>query len=119
VASDSFGNASIPLAVTIERVVCAKIKISPSVINLESAGKWITCTIKLPGAYDIDVNTVKLIVGGGEVQAELQFDSLPVVKFSREKVQAFLDAGMQVVKVVGFADGIPFEGSATIRGIAQ
>ncbi|MEM3514681.1 MAG: fibronectin type III domain-containing protein [Candidatus Hadarchaeum sp.] len=108
----------------------AVIDIDPDTLNLRSKGKWITCYIELPESYsvgNIDIGTVRLIIGGNEVSTEPQpfdicdhdKDGIPdlMVKFSRQAVQALLEAGVNEVKVVGEVAGIPFEGSDIIKVI--
>jgi hypothetical protein len=104
----------------------AIINISPTTLNLKSEGNWITCCIELPSGYDaknINVSTVRLIVGNGSVPAELS----PIgggghklmVKFSRLAVQAIVSVGKAEATVIGEVDGIPFEGRTNIRVINQ
>jgi parallel beta-helix repeat protein len=108
----------------------AIIDIDPDTLNLRSKGRWITAYIELPSGYsveNIDVSTVRLIVGENEVPAEpwptgigdYDNDGIPdlMVKFSRSAVQALLSVGEYEMKVVGEVAGLPFEGSDVITVI--
>lgn len=111
-------------------VVPATVDIDPDTLNLKSKGNWITAYIELPSSYNvrnIDVRTVRLIIGEHEVRAELRpteigdhdHDRVPdlMVKFDRQAVQALLSVGEYELKVVGKVAGATFEGSDTLRVI--
>ena len=117
------GNESIP----------ASIDIKPDTLNTKSKGKWITCYIELSDDYsveDIDVVTLTqcksdplysplAMVGPSEV-GDHDDDGIPdlMVKFDRQELIPFLKVGDAELTVTGeLVDGIPFEGSDTIRVI--
>ena len=110
--------------------ISATIDVDPDTLNLKSKGNWITAYIELPSGYDvknIDVKTVRLIVGKDNVPAEnwptsigdYDNDGKPdlMVKFSRSAVQQFLIIGVNKVTVVGKVAGVPFEGKDNIKVI--
>lgn len=101
----------------------------PNVLNLGSSGNYITCQIELLPAgldvADIDVSTVKLIIGDNTVQAEpgptrINKHNL-MVKFSRpvviDFINSIIDPGETDVELVvaGEVGGIPFEVKDTVR----
>jgi hypothetical protein len=106
--------------------VAAVVDVDPDVLNPRSGGRWITCYIELPEAYDpgdIDVSTVIL---NETVPAEMAAAHLSdcdgdgiadlTVKFSRSAVIGVLPSGEQVeVRVSGEVAGQPFAGADTIR----
>lgn len=111
------------------QIIPATIDFDPSTLNLQSKGKWVTTYIELLEGYDasyIDVSSIRL---NDEVQAEdnpteigdYDGDGIAdlMVKFDRSAVQEILEVGDEVViKITGdLTDGIPFEGSDTIRVI--
>jgi len=95
--------------------------------NLVKKDKWITAYIELPSGYsvgDIDMNTVRLIVGDENAPAKPKptkigdhdRDSIPdrMVKFTRSDIQALKSPGVYEAKVIGEVAGVPFQGSDTI-----
>lgn len=117
----------VPGAATIE----AAIDIDPDTLNLNSKGKWITCYIELPEAYDVDDIDVSKMLLDEQVPAELRpaeigdydDDGVPdlMVKFDRSAVKEILEVGNKVeITVTGeLTDGTPFEGIDTIRIIDE
>jgi hypothetical protein len=72
--------------------LAAKVKISPSSLNLKDKGKWITCTISLPegsSVADIDVSSILLADTVPAVRGSLDDDVL-MVKFSRAAVAEYI-----------------------------
>ncbi len=105
----------------------AAIDIDPDTLNLNSKGKWITCYIKLPEAYDvddIDVDSILLEYLLQVQHSDVQDDVL-MVKFDRQDVMAYIELVLEIelpadvtLMVTGeLTDGTPFEGSDTIRVI--
>lgn len=108
-----------------DATIPATINIDPDTLNLKSAGKGITCYIKLPEGYDvkdINVSSIELSYGGFEVGGEYgEFDPNELmVKFDRSAVQDLIGSPGDAVEltVTGeLNDGTPFKGSDTIRVI--
>jgi len=117
----------------------AEIDVNPDTLNLKSNGEWITCYIELSDGFDvndIDVGSIKLTVDGEEFSidpeapteiGDYDSDGVPdlMVKFDRSGVidkvgtidfentdGKFYDLP---TTITGTADGIPFEGTDTIR----
>lgn len=95
--------------------------------TLEKKDKWITAYIELPSGYsveDIDVNTVRLIVGDENALAKPKpskigdhdKDAIPdrMVKFRRSDIQALKIEGEYDAVVIGEVAGMQFQGSDTI-----
>jgi 5'-nucleotidase/UDP-sugar diphosphatase len=109
----------------------AAVDVKPESLNLKGNGNQVTAYIKLSAPYDvadIDIGTVVLRVNGNEIAAESEpfrigdfdEDGIPdlMVKFDREVLQSHLFTGTQTLTVSGeLADGEPFSGTDTIRGI--
>lgn len=108
-------------------VISATIDINPDALNLESMGRWITAYIEFSEGYnvaDIDASTILL---NDTIPAELHPTEIGdydtdgalylMVKFDRQEVIALLGAGEATLTITGEVNGIPFEGSATIRVI--
>ncbi|EMR74129.1 hypothetical protein MCGE09_00157 [Thaumarchaeota archaeon SCGC AB-539-E09] len=100
------------------------VEIHPETLNLKSRGRWVTVYITPPEGYDADdvvIETVKLIVGDNELEAEWGNveNECMMVKFSRLDLQELLEPGESVELVVTgeLADGADFESSDTIRVI--
>jgi uncharacterized repeat protein (TIGR01451 family) len=120
----AFDNKSCLAQVKVIAAVPAIIDIEPKTLNLKRKGNWITCQIELPENYNaenIDVSTVRLIVGNGSVPAELSpaglGDHKLMVKFSRSAVQQLLSVGKVELTVTGEVNDILFEGRDNIRVI--
>lgn len=106
-------------------VITATVDVKPTTLKSGSKGNWIKAYIELPQSYvvsDIDVYTVKL---NGEVEAlshlteigDYDGDSIPdlMVSFNRAEVMALGGISEATLTVSGEVNGIPFEGSDTIR----
>ena len=101
------------------------VEIHPETLNLRSGGRWVTVYITPPEGYDPDdvvIDTVKLIVGDVELEAEwgnAENDRM-MVKFSRSDLRELLEPGESVELVVTgeLADGADFESSDTVRVIS-
>ena len=117
----------IPYVVTDLANISADVQIEPETLNLSSEGKWITCYIELPEAYDesdIDVGSL-LLEYLLEVQHSDVQDDVLMVKFDRQDVIAYIELVLEIelpadvtLMVTGeLTDGTPFEGSDTIRVI--
>ncbi|MFH1723341.1 MAG: carboxypeptidase-like regulatory domain-containing protein [Elusimicrobiota bacterium] len=101
----------------------AAVDIDPDTLNLNSQGRWVTCTITLAEGYDaagIEPGTVLL---EGEIGASRwdYEDGVLTVKFERAALADMLQAGDSVeLTVTGDITGGPaFEGSDIIRVIAK
>ena len=98
------------------------VDIEPDTLNLASKGKWISAFIWLPEDYNVADIDPKSVYLDGEIEPE-QFrlsedNQVAIAKFSREKVQVILDIGEVELTITGnFIDGIPFEGTDTIKVI--
>jgi len=109
-------------------MVQATIDIDPDTLGLNSKGKWITCYIELPGAYDVADIDVSTVVLEGSVYAELRPVKVAdhdadgildlMVKFDRSGVADLLEPADDVIITVdGEVGGILFSGTDTIRVI--
>ncbi|MFQ5838593.1 MAG: hypothetical protein ACE5HJ_07400 [Thermoplasmata archaeon] len=118
--------------------VGANINIDPDTLNLRSRGRFITAYIEIPDhdLSQVDIGSVMLSDGVGEVPAvsdpdfgfvkdpeirDRDGDGLPelIVKFSREAVKEVVTTGWNTLTVSGTVNGLPFEGSDTIRAIGS
>ena len=126
---DGYNRDNYPLTKPWSLVISATIDVDPDTLNLRSKGKWITACIELPEGYDvsdIDISTVEL---NGEISAELHpteigdydEDAIPdlMVKFDRASVIDLLNVGEATLTITGEVNGIPFEGSDTIKVIGR
>lgn len=121
-----FGKAEIQVTFP-KPAINASIDFDQDTLNLKSKGRWLTAHIELPEDYDvsaINISTVKL---NGEVPAELHPTRIGdydkdglldlMVKFDRASVINLLNTGEATLTITGEVDGVPFEGSDTIRVI--
>jgi hypothetical protein len=115
--------------------IAATIDIDPNTLNLKSQGdkNAFTAYIELPAGYsvaNISVATVKLVVNGSEISAQLNPTSVGdydkdgvadrMVKFSRQAViSALRDKTGDITMTVNgqLTDGLRFSGSDTIKVI--
>jgi len=102
----------------------AEIDINPSMLNLQSKGKWITCHIRLGEDYnvvDIDPNTVLLEeqIAADLIKLEGQAAMAKFSSSSLQEMLADLDTlGEVELLVTGeLIDGTKFEGTDTIKVI--
>ena len=108
----------------------ATIDLYPDTLTLKinNGTIWFTAYIELPSGYsveDIDVSTVRLIVGTDNVPAELNQnkiddydgDAIPdlMLRFKTRADQVLANVGEYEAKVIGEVAGVPFQGSDTIR----
>lgn len=119
-------------------VVEATIDINPDTFYLKSQAKWITAYIQLPVGYnseDIDATTILLnntiqpvldpkygfVTNSSEYLIDHNEDGIleRMVKFDRTEVMALLNIGEATLTITGKVNGIPFEGSDTIRVISK
>ncbi|MBW1741157.1 MAG: hypothetical protein JRJ42_08505 [Deltaproteobacteria bacterium] len=107
-------------------MVQATIDIDPDTLGLNSKGKWITCYIELPEAYDVADIDVSTVVLEGSVYAELRPTKVAdhdadgiadlMVKFERNGVADLLEPAEEVIiRIDGKVEGILFAGEDTIR----
>ena len=100
----------------------ATVEITPSVLNLNSNGKWITCYAWLPEEYDIiDVNFSSLMLEQ-EFKASWSWidedQQTLMAKFPRSKIQDILLPGEMELLLTGqLSDGTEFEGVGLIKVI--
>lgn len=107
------------------QIVQAIVNFNPDTLNLKSKGKVTTVYIELPAGYDlsqIDVSSIRL---NGTVPAlakpteigDYDGDGVPdlMVKFNRQDLIAILSEGEATLTMTGEVNGIPFEGSDTVR----
>jgi len=98
----------------------AEVSISPSTINPESKGQWITCYIRLPDGFnvaDIDTNNILLeyAIEPKEFWVNEQKQVL-TARFGREEVQAIVSIGEVELTITGrLTDGTIFEATDTIK----
>jgi hypothetical protein len=97
----------------------ATVNIDPDVLNLGSAGKYITCYITLPTGYDVsNVDPVTIVLNGQFTPAWSTIEEqeqVLTVKFSRSDLQAVLQPGQVQLTVTGLlTNGTLFEGADTI-----
>ena len=122
------GNYSIGYATALPYTITPTVDVNPDTLNLKARGKWITAYIGGIEPYsveDIDVETVRLVYGESEVDAEwgdVQDDTL-MVKFNRSEVSGLLadveDDNNIELTVTGQLSGMTFAGSDTIRVISR
>jgi len=105
----------------------AIVKIMPKTLNLQSNGNWISCTIELPGDYNIaDVNSASIALSKeispnekiGPARSSSEGANTLLVKFDRSEIQNMLnDAESPVSLTVAgkLNDGSDFAGTDTIR----
>jgi uncharacterized delta-60 repeat protein len=98
------------------------IDIDPDTLNLDSKGRWITAYITLNNPYDvndIDISTVMLEDTIPSEWEDVQNHTL-MVKFDRSEVEDYIGVPQESIELTitgKLMDGIPFEGSDTIRVI--
>lgn len=119
-------------------VLEATVDIHPHALNLKSKGRWITAYIHLPEGYNpenIDGTTILLnetiqpvldpkydfVTNLSEYLVDHDEDGTleRMVKFDRAEVMALLRIGEATLTITGEVNGIPFEGSDTIRVIGK
>ena len=116
-------------------VVEATVDINPQALNLKSKGKWITCYIELSEGYNVGDIVVSWIRLNNTVPVEQSCpiaigdydnDALPdlMVKFDRAYLMSLIIGEMEIeerftwvtLRITGnLNDGIPFQGSTTIK----
>jgi len=109
----------------------ATVDIDPDTLNLKSNGQWITAYITLPEGYNVEDIVLETVYLDGIPAAwsEIQ-DGVYMAKFDRATVQAFLtnepdyDSApkfydMTLTITGNLIDGVPFEGSDTIRVLSK
>jgi len=126
--------------------ITATVDIDPDVLNMRSEGKWITLYLELPEGYDVaDVNRITVLLNDTitvdsawidepieSLVGDYDSDDIPdlMVKFDRATVIDFIMANAEfeeqgyhkyadvTLAITGtLCNGIPFEGSDTIRAI--
>ncbi len=126
--SDLPGPSAIPVAPDqTKATVYGTIEFSPSVLNLHSAGKYVTIRLSLPEGCSLSSVYIPSLRFMGEVYAETCFsdhetgadkENSPhiVIKFLRADVAAVLDIGpAEPVFLTGmFVDGTPLYASGTL-----
>ncbi len=104
----------------------ATVNLGPSVLNMKSAGKWVTLYIEPPEGHDvseIDFSSLKLqnsidVEGQPTESGDYDNDGIPdlMVKFDRQELIEILGPGDQIVTLTGqLSDGSPLNGIDTIR----
>ena len=106
------------------QLVPAEARIVPRTINLANQGKWITCYIYLPEAYNVNEIDFCVLLLEYEIEPEqLWFnekEQVVIAKFSREEVQDILDIGeIELTISAQLMDGTVFEGTDLIRVIYE
>lgn len=96
--------------------VTVPIMISPSVVNLESQGVWVTVHAEIPysavDGYTVTLDGVPVKTTKADARGEF------VAKFGVDDVKAILSPGTVVLTLAGSTyDGTPFTGSDTIQVI--
>ena len=105
------------------RVSAVSVDVHPETLNMKSRGRWVTVVVYLPEGYSAvegDLETFRLEVDGEAIDAVWGRvdDGKVMVKFLRSELQGLICGGDEVeVKVIGEIDGVPFEGSDTVRVI--
>ncbi|MHC4575248.1 MAG: right-handed parallel beta-helix repeat-containing protein [Planctomycetota bacterium] len=113
IGADEYEEAGIP----------ATIRLSPRTLNhLRSNGRWVTCTIKLPGDYDIgDVDVSTIVLNGQLTPVRTVADRYAgkvIAKFERAELQEMLYGAESPVSLSvrgELGNGTVFEGTDTIR----
>jgi probable HAF family extracellular repeat protein len=105
-----------------EPPIKAKVVICPSILDLRSNGRWITCFIWLPKDYKVaDINSASILLED-EIKAEWTWVDkrcqVMIVMFSQSAVEDIVDPGLVKLTVSGeLTNGRRFEGTDTIRVI--
>ena len=133
--SASFGRGAIADVFACEELrqfdlILSLVDIDPDTLNLKSKGNWVTAYIELPEGYDVTDIDVDTVVLEGSIPAashptnvgDHDHDGVPdlMVKFSRQDLIAYLKAsgltsGNVELAVTGYVDGVPFQGTDSIR----
>lgn len=110
-------------------IIPATVNFDPDTLNLKSKGNATTVYIELPAGYDVNQIDVSSIMLNGTVPAlakpteigDYDGDGVPdlMVKFNRQDLIAILSIGEATLTITGEVNGIPFEGSDTIRVIGK
>ena len=112
-----------------ESIYPSVVDFDPDTLNRKSKGKWVTCYIELPEAYDIEDIDISTILLNDVIQAEenpsdigdYDLDGIPdlMVKFNRKNVIDILETGDAVeIKIFNeLIDGTKFEGMDYIKVI--
>jgi len=119
---------------TIPPTIGATVDINPDTLNLRSRGKWITAYIELPDGYDVGDIDVSSILLNGTIRVDPEApttigdydsDDIPdlMVKFKLTEVVVLILNCIEpeekfdeaILTITGTINGIPFEGSDTIR----
>jgi hypothetical protein len=102
--------------------ITATVELKPETLNLASSGKWITCTIALPGIYDVgDIDAATVLLDGQIAPAWSKPDRLAqkfLLKFDRSQTQKVLTNAKSPASLTvsgTLKDGTDFEGTDTIR----
>ena len=100
----------------------AEIDIKPTILNLASKGKWVTCYIRLPEEYDVAEIDPETILLEQRVKADWAWfneqQQVAMVKFSRSELVGILKPGEVELTVTGrLVDGTYFDGTDTIKVI--
>lgn len=116
VVTDNTGSYTVTVA------IAAVAKITPTTLNLQSNGRWITARVTLPSGIDASqVIQSSILLGGVVPVADKPYTargSRLQMKFDRCAVQELLAVGDNVVTISGqLVDGSDFIATATIRGM--
>lgn len=100
----------------------AEIDIKPTILNLASKGKWVTCYIRFPEEYDVAEIDPETILLEQRVKADWAWfneqQQVATVKFSRSELVGILEPGEVELTVSGhFFDGTYFLGTDTVKVI--
>ncbi len=100
----------------------AEIDIEPTILNLTSKGKWVTCRIWLPEEYDVaEIDPETILLERRIKPAWAWFNEqqqVAMVKFSRSELVGILEPGEVELTVTGhLVNGTYFEGTDTIKVI--
>ena len=106
------------------KLVPVEAKIVPRTINLANQGKWITCYIWLPEAYNVSDFDLCVVLLENEIEPEQLFvnkkEQVVIAKFSREEVREILDIGQVEMTInIQLMDGTYFEGTDVIKVIYE
>ena len=109
----------------VKQPIVAVVRIMPKTLNLDSRGRWITCTVMLPSDYDIgDVKAESIMLNGEIEPAWSETDEEEqklLVKFDRSLTQSMLEGAESPVLLTvsgKLNDDSYFAGEDTIRLIS-
>jgi hypothetical protein len=104
--------------VTCDETTVIPIAVSPSSVNLESEGVWVSVHADIPYAAvataDLTLNGLEVSWTKADTRGEL------VAKFALDDVKSIIAPPSAVLTLAGFTkDGLPFSGTDTIKVVQE